>query len=143
MARERLQATKAYVGDTWDFVSADSDQGLFFYGFFVRRAVGTFGEASVQIVQQSDAAAVDQGMTCGSCLWIKFALAMAATLVAALLMLVLRPHAHMLKKAQQQANTIAAASDQRRLSRLLAGLRDSLLAMASNSVATLVMFTWN
>ena len=48
MARDfeqRLQATKAYRTDSWDFTSSDCDQGLFFYLLYVKHRLGAFGRA--------------------------------------------------------------------------------------------------
>ena len=45
-AYARLQATCAYKKDTWDFVSSDCDQGLFFYMLFVVHSYGSFAAAT-------------------------------------------------------------------------------------------------
>ena len=42
---QRLQATKAYRTDSWDFTSSDCDQGLFFYLLYVKHRLGAFGRA--------------------------------------------------------------------------------------------------
>jgi hypothetical protein len=42
---QRLQATKAYRTDSWDFTSSDCDQGLFFYILYVKHRLGAFGRA--------------------------------------------------------------------------------------------------
>lgn len=41
--RKRLRRTLAYKSDSWDFTSADCDQGLYWYLFFVRHRRGAFG----------------------------------------------------------------------------------------------------